>query len=178
MADDEEAPLAVYRLSKIIFAGPLIVGSLGAAALVLLWSSGLGVVDWIGVTAFGAARYEAAFPVIFLALRIVTAVIAMILSLQLFVCVIRYLTTELRIFKTRVLWRTGFVSRNVFTMAMREIIGVNFDQSVVGRMFGYGTVMISTRGDDRIKARLISAAPEASRMVMNLKDGETPEARS
>ena len=74
----------------------------------------------------------------------------------------------------RVLWRTGFISRDVFTTSVREIIGVQFTQSMIGRILGFGSISISTRGDDQITADLISGAPQASRTIMALKHGANP----
>jgi len=94
----------------------------------------------------------------------------MALATHVLIRLVRYRTTELRAFKNRVLWRTGFISRDVFTTSVREIIGVQFTQSVIGRLLGFGSITISTRGDDQIVAELISGAPQASRTIMALKE--------
>jgi uncharacterized membrane protein YdbT with pleckstrin-like domain len=58
----------------------------------------------------------------------------------------------------------------MFTTSVREIIGVQLTQSVLGRILGFGSISISTRGDDQIVADLISGAPQASRTIMALKN--------
>jgi hypothetical protein len=40
---------------------------------------------------------------------------------------------------------------------------------MIGRILGFGSISISTRGDDQITADLISGAPQASRTIMALK---------
>jgi uncharacterized membrane protein YdbT with pleckstrin-like domain len=169
MEDDEEEPLTIYRLSKVIFVGPVLVAGLGAAALWYVWTSNLYLMNNIGPMVMGLGRYESYYPTIFLVCRILTAIITMGLALHVLVCFIRYMTTELRVFSNRVLWRTGFISRDVFTTSVREIIGVQFTQSVIGRILGFGSITINTRGDDQIVADLISGAPLASRTIMALK---------
>ncbi|NTF72824.1 PH domain-containing protein [Rhizobium rhizogenes] len=170
MEDDEQEPLTIYRLSKIIFVGPILIAGLGTAALWYVWTSNLNLMHNLGPMVLGLERYESIYPTIFLACRILTAVIAMGLATHVLACLIRYLTTELRIFSNRVLWRTGFISRDVFTTSVREIIGVQFTQSVLGRILGFGSISISTRGDDQIVADLINGAPQASRTIMALKN--------
>ncbi len=174
MEDDEQEPLTIYRLSKVIFIGPILIAGLGTAALWYFWTSNLNLMNSLGPMVMGLARYESAYPTLFLVTRILTAIIAMGFATNVLACLIRYMTTELRVFSNRVLWRTGFISRDVFTTSVREIIGVQFTQSMIGRILGFGSISISTRGDDQITADLISGAPQASRTIMALKHGANP----
>ena len=169
MEDDEQEPLTIYRLSKVIFIGPILIAGLGTAALWYVWTSNLNLMNNLGPMVMGLARYESVYPTLFLVTRILTAIIAMGFATNVLACLIRYMTTELRVFSNRVLWRTGFISRDVFTTSVREIIGVQFTQSMIGRILGFGSISISTRGDDQITADLISGAPQASRTIMALK---------
>ena len=170
MEDEEQEPLTVYRLSKVIFISPLLIAVVGIAALWYLWTSNLYLMHNLGPMLMGLERYQSLYPSIFLGCRILTALVAMGLALHLVTYLIRYMTTELRVFSNRVLWRTGFISRDVFAASVREIIGVQFTQSVLGRILGFGSITINTRGDDQIVANLISGAPQASRTIMALKN--------
>lgn len=152
MEDDEQEPLTIYRLSKVIFIGPILIAGLGTAALWYVWTSNLNLMNNLGPMVMGLARYESVYPTLFLVTRILTAIIAMGFATNVLACLIRYMTTELRVFSNRVLWRTGFISRDVFTTSVREIIGVQFTQSMIGRILGFGSISISTRGDDQITA--------------------------
>ena len=174
MEDDEQEPLTIYRLSKVIFIGPILIAGLGTAALWYVWTSNLNLMNNLGPMVMGLARYESVYPTLFLVTRILTAIIAMGFATNVLACLIRYMTTELRVFSNRVLWRTGFISRDVFTTSVREIIGVQFTQSMIGRILGFGSISMSTRGDDQITADLISGAPQASRTIMALKHGANP----
>ncbi|MFA5041093.1 MAG: PH domain-containing protein [Bdellovibrionales bacterium] len=62
--------------------------------------------------------------------------------------VIRQSSTELAITNKRVIAKYGFVSRSTFEIMINRIAGVNFDQSVMGRIFGYGTVLVHGTGGD------------------------------
>lgn len=170
MKDGEQTPLTIYRLSKIIFVRPVFNAGLGTMALWYVWTANLNLMDNLGQMVLGVALYESFYPKIFLSCRIVTAIVAMNFALHVLMCLIRYKTTELKVFSNRVLWRTGFITRSVFTTSVQEIIGVQLTQSIPGRMLGFGSISISTRGDDQIVAELISRAPQASSTIMALKN--------
>ena len=146
MEDDEQEPLTIYRLSKVIFIGPILIAGLGTSALWYFWTSNLNLMNNLGPMVMGLARYESVYPTLFLVTRILSAIIAMGFATNVLACLIRYMTTELRVFSNRVLWRTGFISRDVFTTSVREIIGVQFTQSMIGRILGFGSISISTTG--------------------------------
>jgi len=46
----------------------------------------------------------------------------------------------------RIIVKTGIVSRRTLEMNLNKIESVNVDQSVIGRMFGYGTITIIGTG--------------------------------
>ena len=52
----------------------------------------------------------------------------------------------------------------------RDFSPVDVTQSVLGRILGFGSITINTRGDDQIVANLISGAPQASHTIMALKN--------
>ena len=77
MEDDEQEPLTIYRLSKVIFIGPILIAGLGTAALWYVWTSNLNLMNNLGPMVMGLARYESVYPTLFLVTRILTAIIAM-----------------------------------------------------------------------------------------------------
>lgn len=172
MSENPKEPLSRYRLSLIIFVKPILTALIGFAFLVWLWGAEKETLYRVMVQVGGpsfTSWYAAFYPKLIFYGRIATSVFSMMLFLVLFQRLIVYLSTELRIFDDAVLWRTGFIQRNVFTIALPEVIGANFKQSVLGRLCGYGSIMISSRGDDQISARLLSGAPAASAEIMALK---------
>lgn len=71
-------------------------------------------------------------------------------------------TDEFAITNKRVIMKTGLISRNVFEMTLTHIESINVDQSIAGRIFNYGTVIIVGSGGTRESFANI-AAPVAFR---------------
>lgn len=46
----------------------------------------------------------------------------------------------------RIIIKTGIISRKTFEMNLNKIETVNVDQSIMGRMFGYGTITVVGTG--------------------------------
>lgn len=53
---------------------------------------------------------------------------------------------EFAITNRRVIIKTGLISRKTFEMNLSKIESVNVDQSILGRMLGYGTIRIVGSG--------------------------------
>lgn len=56
---------------------------------------------------------------------------------------------EFVITNKRVICKTGIVSRKTFEMNLNKIESVNVDQSIMGRMLGYGTITVIGTGGTR-----------------------------
>lgn len=52
-----------------------------------------------------------------------------------------YWTTELAVTNKRVIAKSGIIRRNVIDIANTKIEGVTYHQGLVGRIFGYGSVI-------------------------------------
>ncbi len=61
---------------------------------------------------------------------------------------VRQSATELAITNRRLIAKYGFVSRNTFEIMVNRVTGANFDQSVTGRILGYGTIIVHGAGGD------------------------------
>lgn len=57
-----------------------------------------------------------------------------------------YKTTELAITDKRVIAKRGLIARDTMEMFLGKVESIQVDQSVLGRMFNYGTVIISGTG--------------------------------
>jgi uncharacterized membrane protein YdbT with pleckstrin-like domain len=55
--------------------------------------------------------------------------------------------TEIAVTDRRVIYKTGLIRRHTTEINMDKIESVDVDQSVLGRMFGYGTVTIRGTGE-------------------------------
>ena len=61
---------------------------------------------------------------------------------------VRQTSTEIVITNKRLIAKYGFVSRATFEIMVNRITGANFDQSVLGRIMGYGTVLVHGAGGE------------------------------
>ncbi|MGC2050447.1 MAG: PH domain-containing protein [Methylovirgula sp.] len=55
-------------------------------------------------------------------------------------------TTEIAVTTARVIYKTGFIKRHTAEMNMDKVESVDVDQSLLGRILGYGTVDIRGTG--------------------------------
>lgn len=62
---------------------------------------------------------------------------------------IRLKTSEFAMTDKRVIIKTGFISRKTLEMNLNKIETVNVEQSVWGRLFGFGTITIVGTGGTR-----------------------------
>lgn len=61
---------------------------------------------------------------------------------------VRQSATELAITNKRLIAKYGFISRATFEIMINRVTGVNFDQSIMGRILGYGTILVHGAGGD------------------------------
>ena len=62
---------------------------------------------------------------------------------------IAYWTSEFAITNKRIMIKTGFISRNTFEMNHSKIESINVIQSILGRLLGYGTIVVMGTGSTR-----------------------------
>jgi uncharacterized membrane protein YdbT with pleckstrin-like domain len=94
----------------------------------------------------GAALFTSDNQSITLALEIaaiIFAVLALSTGLRAF---IRRATTELAVTDHRVIYKSGLLSRHTIEMNRDKVESVDVDQSLLGRIFGYGTVIVRGTG--------------------------------
>ena len=61
---------------------------------------------------------------------------------------VRQSATELAITNRRLIAKYGFISRSTFEIMVNRVTGVNFDQTIGGRILGYGTILVHGAGGD------------------------------
>jgi len=59
---------------------------------------------------------------------------------------IRYYTSEYGVTDKRVLMKTGWIRRNSLEIFLQKLEAIHVDQTVVGRIFNYGTIVIIGTG--------------------------------
>ena len=74
---------------------------------------------------------------------VIFALLALSAGLRAF---IRRVTTELAVTDHRVIYKSGLLSRHTIEMNRDKVESVDVDQSLLGRIFGYGTVIVRGTG--------------------------------
>ena len=98
-----------------------------------------------------------------LALWLVLGVLTLVIVVGLFILIWVYIkrkTTELAITNKRVIAKKGFIQRDTIEMFLGKVESVHVEQSVTGRMFDYGTVIVSGTGVMSSRFENISAPLE------------------
>jgi uncharacterized membrane protein YdbT with pleckstrin-like domain len=100
-----------------------------------------------------------------LASAVVVALVALYLTVRAW---FHRLTTETDVTNRRVVHKTGFIQRRTFEMALDKVESVDVDQSIAGRLFGYGNVTILGVGEGRETISTI-ASPLAFRNAITAR---------
>ena len=61
---------------------------------------------------------------------------------------VRQVSTELVVTDQRVIAKYGFISRATFELMISRVTGANFDQTLLGRVLNYGTIIVRGAGGD------------------------------
>jgi membrane protein YdbS with pleckstrin-like domain len=96
----------------------------------------------IGIVLAVAAWYMADNQNLALALRIAGAIFALLALSSALRAFIRRASTELAVTDQRVIYKTGLLARHTLEMNRAKVESVTVDQTVSGRMSGYGTVTV------------------------------------
>jgi len=62
---------------------------------------------------------------------------------------IRYLTSEFAITNKRIIIKVGLIKRITLEMNREKIESIGVDQGILGRIFNYGTIVISGTGSTK-----------------------------
>ena len=87
---------------------------------------------------------------------------------------IDYWTSEFAVTNKRVIMKMGWVSRRVLELNLHKIESVNVDQSLLGRLVGYGTITVIGTGGTRETFHRI-AHPLAFRKAFQEQESEFEE---
>ena len=69
---------------------------------------------------------------------------------------IRRATTELAVTDRRVIYKAGLLARHTLEMNRSKVESVDVDQSILGRVFGFGTIIVRGTGGSLEPIRMIS----------------------
>jgi len=75
------------------------------------------------------------------------------------------LSSEFAVTNKRVLIKVGLIRRHSLELLLQKVEGIGVDQTLTGRILGYGTITVSGTGGTREAFRLISNPLEFRRRV-------------
>lgn len=78
---------------------------------------------------------------------------------------IRYKTSEFAITNKRVLIKVGFIRRHSLEVLLQKVEGIGVNQTILGRLLGYGTIIVTGTGGTRETFDQIAAPLEFRRQV-------------
>jgi uncharacterized membrane protein YdbT with pleckstrin-like domain len=79
---------------------------------------------------------------------------------------IKRVTTEIAVTNKRLIFKEGFISRRTMEMNMDKIESVDVNQSIIGRIFDYGTIVVRGTGAGLEPLKRIDAPIELRNSVM------------
>lgn len=78
---------------------------------------------------------------------------------------ITYSSSEFGVTNKRVLIKTGFIRRHSIETLLTKVEGIIIDQSILGRIFGYGTIVINGVGGTKERFQTIDKPFEFRKIV-------------
>jgi uncharacterized membrane protein YdbT with pleckstrin-like domain len=89
---------------------------------------------------------------------------------------VRYKTTELAITNKRIIVKGGFIRRSTVEINISRVESIQVDQEVMGRLFNFGTLIISGAGNPQAPVLGISRPMEFRRAFIEAQEQAKAEA--
>jgi uncharacterized membrane protein YdbT with pleckstrin-like domain len=134
----EEAVRFRTRLSAVMFVMPVIVACIG---VVLSLISNYSAVHYFGLFVLAVA-------VIMFLIRYIS-----------------YTSSEFAVTNRRVIIKVGVIQRRTLELQLAKVEAIAVNQSIVGRIFGYGDIVVTGTGGTKEPFHMIGAPLEFSRAV-------------
>jgi uncharacterized membrane protein YdbT with pleckstrin-like domain len=136
-------PAAMRYVRRVLQPGETVVYATRLHWLIYVRAVVLAV---IAVAVAITTSYVVDKPNINLALWIVAAIFALLALSSALRAFIRRATTELAVTDHRVIYKTGLLARHTLEMNRSKVESVDVDQTIPGRIFGYGTIIVRGTG--------------------------------
>lgn len=93
---------------------------------------------------------------------------------------IKYLTTELAITNKRVIAKFGLISRSTIEINLQKIESIQVNQGILGRIFNYGSIVVSGAGNPQAPIPGISSPLQFRRAFIDTQEsnGQTTAVQS
>lgn len=79
-------------------------------------------------------------------LKIIALLVIAYGAIELLVAFVKQISTELVITNRRVIAKYGFIACNSFELLLTKVEGANVDQTIFGRLMGFGTILVKGTG--------------------------------
>jgi uncharacterized membrane protein YdbT with pleckstrin-like domain len=96
------------------------------------------------------------------ALICIMGVVSLILLLRIG---IYFFTTEFGLTNKRIVAKTGFIKRTSMEIMLSKVESITVNQPILGRIFGFGTIIVTGSGGTRQRFPMIGKPMELRQMV-------------
>ena len=83
---------------------------------------------------------------------------------------IKLLFTEYGLTNKRVVTKTGMISRNTEEMKLNKVENVEIKQGIIGRIFGFGNVVVTGTGSSKVVISNVSGPLNVKKKIDSLLD--------
>ncbi|MBC7708934.1 MAG: PH domain-containing protein [Rhizobacter sp.] len=87
---------------------------------------------------------------------------------------IKYFTTELAITNKRVVAKFGLISRSTIEINLQKIESIQVNQGILGRIFNYGSIVVSGAGNPQAPIPGISSPLQFRRSFVETQESNAP----
>lgn len=89
------------------------------------------------------------------------------------IAVLKYMTTELAITNKKIIAKFGFISRHTIELLLPKVESVQVNQSMLGRIFDYGSVVVSGAGNPQAPVPGISGPMTFRKKFMEVQEASS-----
>jgi len=89
------------------------------------------------------------------------------------VAVLRYTSTELAITNKKIIAKFGFIKRDTIELLLPKAESIQVNQSILGRIFNYGSVVVSGAGNPQAPVPGIANPIEFRKRFMEIQEDST-----
>ena len=86
------------------------------------------------------------------------------------IALLRYLTTELAVTNKKIIAKFGFIKRDTIELLLSKAESVQVNQSILGRLFNYGSVVVSGAGNPQAPVPGIDSPIEFRKKFMQIQE--------
>jgi uncharacterized membrane protein YdbT with pleckstrin-like domain len=119
----------------------------------------------VAVIVFGIGLFKPIFPNASVIFYYGAGILLLIFLIMFISRWILYTSSEFGVTNSRVLIKVGFISRHSLELLLTKVEGIGVDQSIMGRMLNYGTIIVTGTGGTKESFAMISQPMEFRKKV-------------